>query len=217
MFSKMLSTHPGKLREVNLTVLGDSFVGKTSILNRFKVDNVSRQVYSPTCGLDIVRRDIRIDKRELVAVKVWDSAGQDRFYGVIPPLFKHYCDGLMMVFDVCERRSFLDALRVLHQIGDSILPHVVISLVGNKIDKEEERQVSAEEAEEVAEERGMLYSETSAKANMNVFTTIESLVREIWLPASFCSEETISVLSVEDPQDDARGEPMGEFRSSCLC
>jgi Ras-related protein Rab-2A len=97
---------------------------------------------------------------------IWDLAGQTQFRRVRRTYLKNAEVGLL-VFDVTRRETFENIKDWYQDIKDSA-PSIALILVGNKIDLEEERVVSREEGEELAEELGITYMETSAKTGENV-------------------------------------------------
>ena len=62
-------------RKVQLLVIGDAAVGKTSILSRFAQDKFSPQ-YLATLGIDFFTKDVMIDKK-IIHIKIWDTAGEE--------------------------------------------------------------------------------------------------------------------------------------------
>lgn len=112
-------------------------------------------------------------------IQIWDTAGQERYH-VITPMFYQNSRGVLLVFDVTGKTSFQRIHKWIKSIkqsraGDKIIKY----LIGNKIDMEEDRVISREQAEELAKEYDMKYFETSAYKRIGVQEAIESLVREI--------------------------------------
>ena len=109
----------------------------------------------------------------MVKLQMWDTAGQEKFKKIVSAYYKG-AQGIMFVFDLCDRRSFADVKNWLAEAERFSHTKVVKLLVGNKSDLVGERVISREEAQQFAEGEGMSYFETSAKTNSNVenlFTT----------------------------------------------
>lgn len=87
---------------------------------------------------------------------------------------------MLLVYDICDRESF-DWLvkwrdQVVEYTGD--MSTVVLAVVGNKGDRNDERQVSEDEGREMAQKLGVhLFFETSAKTGMNVNELFNAVAR----------------------------------------
>ena len=103
-----------------------------------------------------------------ILVQVWDTAGQERFR-TITPVYYRSVNGVIVTFDITDRESF-DSINYwiqnMEQTTD--ISKLTIILVGNKSDLDQKRQVSKEEAEQVATQYKINYYEASAKSNNNV-------------------------------------------------
>ena len=102
-----------------------------------------------------------------VRLQLWDTAGQERFRSLIPSYIRD-SSVAVVVYDVTNRASFLNTSKWIEDVRNERGDDVVIMLVGNKTDLSDQRQVSVEEGEEKANELGVLFIETSAKAGYNV-------------------------------------------------
>ena len=98
---------------------------------------------------------------------MWDTAGQEKFKNITNAYYKG-SQGIVVVFDLCDKKSFQDVQGWLAESDRLANGNPVRFLIGNKCDLEGERQVSKEEAERYAEAEGLEYFETSAKTNHNV-------------------------------------------------
>lgn len=102
-----------------------------------------------------------------VNLQVWDTAGQETFRSIGRSYYRGAAAALL-VYDVTNRDSFVhlgDWVREIHEHGS---PETVTILVGNKIDLEDQRDVSTEEGKRFAKENGFIFIETSAKTAENV-------------------------------------------------
>lgn len=161
-----------------ILTLGESCVGKTSILLRYTENNFI-QTHLLTIGIDFKTKYIKMNNKN-VKLKLWDTAGQEKFRTLTQQYYKN-ADGILLIFDIKDRNSFEKIHSWMDQIsynspGDG-LPLV---LVGNKCDcKEEERAVKIDELEKVAEEYNVKCFETSALSNKNIdecFNTLCELI-----------------------------------------
>jgi len=147
-------------------LIGDSSVGKTSILSRFS-DQVFNSNFISTVGIDFKVKKVKRDKRK-VKLQVWDTAGQER-YRTITAAFYRGTSAFIVVYDVTQMSTFVNVRTWLNQItANTDMENHVIVLVGNKADLDELRQVPKETAQQLADELGIAYFETSAKTGDKV-------------------------------------------------
>lgn len=166
----------GKSRKLQIITLGDHMVGKTSILRRFNDGTFTFSTYT-TIGIDFVAKDVKIGQ-DKIPVKIWDTAGQDRFHTITHSFYKQ-CQGVLLVFDVGSKKSFESVHKWMNNIQNHSDKGIIKYLIGNKVDTEK-REVTAEEAQKVADQYGMSYYETSAKLNKNISEVIMKLVNEVY-------------------------------------
>ena len=173
-------TMPGEIRTKHkITLLGADGVGKTCLLLRFAEDGFAVN-HMPTIGVDYKSKTVRVGE-QVVRLQIWDSAGQERFQSIAPNYFRG-SQGIVVVYDVTDRSSFDRARWWLGELrskfkGASELMDLV--LVGNKIDLQEQRDVSEEEGRGLADEFATEYCDVSAKANMNVGPLFNDLAARI--------------------------------------
>lgn len=151
-----------------LVFLGDESVGKTSIITRFMYDTFD-ETYKVTIGIDFVSKTMYLEDR-IVRLQLWDTAGQERFRSLIPSYIRDSSVAIV-VYDITNRASFLNADQWIEDIKAERGDDVVIMLVGNKTDLQGKRQVSVEEGEAKAKQLGgenIMFIETSAKGGFNV-------------------------------------------------
>uniref|UniRef100_A0A7S1Z1G9 Uncharacterized protein n=1 Tax=Trieres chinensis TaxID=1514140 RepID=A0A7S1Z1G9_TRICV len=154
-------------------LIGDSGVGKTSLLTRF-ADDAFTSCHLATIGVDFKIRTIDLNGKT-VKLQLWDTAGQERFRSLIPSYIRD-SSVAVVVYDVTNRASFLNTAKWVEDVRAERGNDVVICLVGNKTDLgNDKRQISTEEGEERAKKDGLLFMECSAKAGYN----IKSLFRKL--------------------------------------
>ncbi|RRT52472.1 hypothetical protein BHE74_00050464 [Ensete ventricosum] len=129
-----------------------------------------------------------------VRLQLWDTAGQERFRSLIPSYIRD-SSVAVIVYDVASRQSFLNTLKWIEEVRTERGSDVIIVLVGNKTDLVDKRQVPIEEGEAKAQELGVMFIETSAKAGFN----IKALFRKI--AAALPGMENLSSAKQEDMVD----------------
>jgi len=156
-----------------LLIIGDSGVGKSSLLLRF-ADNTFSPNYITTIGVDFKIRTIAIEG-ERVKLQIWDTAGQERFRTITSTYYRG-THGVIVVYDVTSGESFANVKRWLHEI-DQNCENVQRILVGNKCDDTERRVVAQTDARRFSDQMQISYFETSAKNNLNVEEMFNAITR----------------------------------------
>ncbi|CAN1238531.1 Ras-related protein RABC2a [Linum grandiflorum] len=156
-----------------ILMIGDSAVGKSSILLRFISDSDHHP--SPTIGVDFKIKTVLVNDKRL-KLTIWDTAGQERF-GTLTTSYYRGAHGIVLVYDVTNRDTFVNLSEMwardveLYSTNDECVKLVV----GNKVDKESERAVSREEGMALAQQLKCSFLECSATSRESV----EQLFREL--------------------------------------
>ena len=148
-----------------LIFLGDQYVGKSSILNRFYQDKFEAD-YQATIGLDFHSKNIDINGTP-VRLLLYDTAGQEKFKSLIP-MYIRDAQIILVVYDITNKESFLHTEHWVNETKDLKKEGAIFALVGNKSDLNDSRQVSKTEAENFANEKGFLFHEVSAKTGEEI-------------------------------------------------
>ncbi|CAI4954478.1 BBT_HP_G0088620.mRNA.1.CDS.1 [Saccharomyces cerevisiae] len=153
---------------IKLVLLGEAAVGKSSIVLRF-VSNDFAENKEPTIGAAFLTQRVTINEHT-VKFEIWDTAGQERFASLAPMYYRN-AQAALVIYDVTKPQSFIKARHWVKELHEQASKDIIIALVGNKIDMLQEggeRKVAREEGEKLAEEKGLLFFETSAKTGENV-------------------------------------------------
>jgi small GTP-binding protein len=151
-------------RTFKFIVIGNSGVGKTAILKRL-IDDVFVPENQSTIGVEFLASVLEIDGQS-IRLQIWDTAGQERFRSIAKAYFRSAM-GVILVFDLTERRSFDDLNRWLSDIHQLCDPNAVTTLIGNKLDLKN-RAITTTEAESFAQLHQLTYFETSALGGDNI-------------------------------------------------
>jgi small GTP-binding protein len=158
-------------------LIGDSGVGKTSLLNRYMDKEFSNNIPC-TISADFKIKSIQIDPLTSAQITIWDTCGQEKYRSITKQYFKD-AHGIILVFDVSDRRSFADLNNWLDEIkNNSTKDDASIVLVGNKIDLKY-RCISNEDAKSFAKNKELVYCETSSKDGINIESPFENIAKEI--------------------------------------
>ena len=159
-----------------ILTIGESGVGKTCILRRF-VENKFLKNHLATIGIDFKTKNIEIDGTP-IKLKIWDTAGQERFRNITNQYYKG-ADGIILVFDVTDQKSFDKIKEWMSQIkANTQADQIGLVLLGNKCDIEP-RTISKNDGEELGKELGIEYYETSAMKGDGIAQAFEFLAKNI--------------------------------------
>uniref|UniRef100_A0A8C1JXS8 Uncharacterized protein n=1 Tax=Cyprinus carpio TaxID=7962 RepID=A0A8C1JXS8_CYPCA len=147
-------------------LVGDSGVGKTSLLVQFDQGKFIPGSFSATVGIGFTNKVLAVDDLK-VRLQIWDTAGQERFRSVTHAYYRD-AQALLLLYDITSKSSFDNTRAWLTEIHEYAQDDVVIMLLGNK-------------------EYGVIFLETSAKTGLNVdeaFMTVgkELVRRSVQLP-----------------------------------
>ncbi|KAI7864361.1 P-loop containing nucleoside triphosphate hydrolase protein [Spinellus fusiger] len=187
---------------LKLLLIGNSNVGKSSLLLRFTDDTfLPQEEVSATIGVDFKVSMMNIEGQSY-KLTIWDTAGQERFRTLTSSYYRG-AQGVILVYDVSHRETF-DALHTWWNEVNTYCssPDVVKMIVGNKVDKESSRVVSRREGADLARKLQSLFVECSAKTKMGVGEAFEELVTKIVETPSLWqknpSSSTVRVVAEED-------------------
>ena len=148
------------VQHYKIIFLGDQYVGKSSILNRFYQDKFEPD-YQATIGLDFHSKNVNINGNT-IRLLLYDTAGQEKFRSLIP-MYTRDANIILLVYDITSKDSFLHIPEWLKDLTNIKMDEVIFALVGNKNDLGDNRAVSIEEGQKFAQEHDFIFQETSAK------------------------------------------------------
>ena len=168
-------------RSCKLVVLGDSGVGKTTLINSY-VNHEFCASFKATIGADFSSKQVTVGN-DTVELCIWDTAGEERFHS-IGSTFYRGADACLLVYDLTQR----DSLNRLEYWMDDIVQKSGISnqdefpfiVFGNKSDLVESRQIDPEAASKWVEAKGWPHFMVSAKTSLNLDEGFQKIV-EVYL------------------------------------
>merc|ERR1719167_1129718 len=155
----------GRLQQFKLVLLGESAVGKSSLVLRF-VKGQFHEFQESTIGAAFLTQTVCLDDTT-VKFEIWDTAGQERYHS-LAPMYYRGAQAAIVVYDITNADTFERAKSWVKELQRQASPNIVIALSGNKADLTTNRIVEYDEASAYAEENGLLFMETSAKTALNV-------------------------------------------------
>eukprot|EP01080_Neovahlkampfia_damariscottae_P009007 gene9007-1106_t len=168
-----------KKRKKKIIIFGDKGVGKSSLIEMYCYGTMTQR-YIITC--DFPRKKIMINNDE-IELEFWDPSGQDRYIPTMFPGYFRSSNSVIFIFDITKEKSF-DKIRLCHDTIEKNMElydepgYIDKILVGNKIDLEEEREISTETAKRLGNSLGMHYVETSVLKNSNIDEVFVKLFQE---------------------------------------
>ena len=151
---------------LKLLTIGDQFVGKSSIINRY-IDDKFNENIRPTLAIDYKTKMIQKGEN-LIKISIYDTAGEEKYRHLIKNYYNG-SNGILLVFDITDKNSFDNLNFWLDELEKNCnLNNLYIFLVGNKTDLKKERKVSYDEAKNFADMKKIPYIEISAKTGDNI-------------------------------------------------
>jgi Ras-related protein Rab-7A len=191
-----------KKQFLKIVILGDSGVGKTTLLQQYVTQKATGQS-KPTIGADFQKKEVMIDNQN-VNLQIWDTAGQEKFQS-LGYAFYRGADSCALVFDLTNQKSFDALTRWKQGFLDNASPNDPATypfvVIGNKVDKTELRQVQSADARAWCQANGGIpYFETSAIENIQVETAFVDMAR-----AALKRESSSSIFALPDSIGGAGG------------
>ena len=166
---------------LKVTILGNSGVGKTSIILRYTKNEYNENILSSR-GVSYSSKIVKVNNKD-VQLDLWDTAGQEKFRSLGMYFYKDSYI-VILVYDITNRDSFEDLKNVwyndLRKYGEQ---YTVLAVVGNKCEMyEAENTVSEEEARQFAEEKNAVFMLVSAKTGDNINHLFDILAKKYYDP-----------------------------------
>ncbi|TID30128.1 hypothetical protein CANINC_001290 [Pichia inconspicua] len=159
--------------QFKLVLLGESAVGKSSIVQRF-VKNSFDELRESTIGAAFLTQSIKLEAQEadmnddiVIKFEIWDTAGQER-YRSLASMYYRNAQAAIVVYDITQEESVEKAKYWIKELKRQANKDILIVLVGNKIDLENERKVNMDEVNELCNEMNLLHYNVSAKTGEGI-------------------------------------------------
>ena len=177
---------------LKLLLLGDSSVGKTSILLKY-ISNKFDESSISTVGVDYMDKIIDYNKFK-IKLQIWDTSGEEKFRTITKNFYRN-ADGLLVVFDLTKKESYVHIKSWINEAKENN-DKLKTLLIGNKLDLKDERIVAIDVAKQFAEKNNLKYIETSAKDGTNINELFQAIIDLLFDGKS--SEEILHEFTKQD-------------------
>jgi len=190
--------------QIKVVLLGDSSVGKTSIILKYTQDKFDPN-QETSIGNGYGNKPINIEGTEYI-LNIWDTAGTEK-YNSVSKLCLEECQILLLCFSITDHKSF-ENLENWKNLASSVLntKSLVLGIVGNKSDLYENEQVKDEEANTYAEKNDAIYKLVSAKEGIGINQLFEDITKK-YIDSGFSKIFYMNRLSISSniiPKDNNR-------------
>ena len=150
-----------------VVLLGESGVGKTSIISRY-VRNKFSDVLMSTTAASFASKELILDQNHKIKFKIWDTAGQERFRS-LAKIFYQNASVAILVYDITRLESFEKIKNYwIKEIKENAPSDIILALAANKSDNYENEVVSLKDGKELAKEINAIFMSTSAKLSHGI-------------------------------------------------
>ena len=170
------------VEQVKVVLLGESGVGKTSIIAQFTsgkfdpdcVTSLSAQFISKTIEFENLQKAIKFD--------IWDTAGQEK-YRALAKIFYKDAKVIILVYDITDQKSFEELKNYWYEmVSSNADKDAMIAIVANKNDLYDNAQVSQDEGLTYAKSIGAIFQSTSAKSDSGINTLFDNIGQKYFNP-----------------------------------
>ena len=161
-----------------IVLIGESGVGKTSIISRYINNSFDLQVLTSSSA-QFISKTITLSDDTALKLDIWDTAGQEKFRSLAKIFYKD-AKVIILVYDITNKASF-DNLKNywFNEIEENSISDVILAIVGNKDDLYENEQVSIDEGKKFAKEKNAIFKRTSALSNRNIESLFLDIAKKI--------------------------------------
>lgn len=160
-------------------LVGDSGVGKSCLLRQFTHGRFD-SMQDSTIGVDFGHRMITVQQKA-VKLQIWDTAGQENFRSIVKCYYRGAAAALL-VYDVTKRQTFEHLETWYRELCTQTQGHdILVAVVANKCEQGIVGEVTRKQGQDWAQDRGLLFFETSAKSGQGVSEAFEGIAQAICL------------------------------------
>ena len=188
--------------DAKVVLVGESGVGKTSIIKQFTVHS-----FDPDCAVSIssqfTSKIVNIsDTNKAIRYDLWDTAGQEK-YRSLAKIFYKDAKIIMFVYEITNKKSFENLQSYWYkEVSANCLPNAIFALVGNKNDLYNKAEVEEKVAMDWADSIGAIFQTTSAKSNIGIDLLFDIVGKKCLNPKyNYKNEEDIKKKNYEKKKE----------------
>ena len=168
--------------DAKVVLVGESGVGKTSIIKQFTRGIFDEEMYSSTSS-QFTTKIINVpDTNKAIRFDLWDTAGQEK-YRSLAKIFYKDSKVIVFVYDMTNKKSFEDIQSYWYnEVKSNCKEDSLFVIVGNKLDLYNYKEIEENDPREWAKSIGVMYFETSAKINAGIDDLFEKVAKKILSP-----------------------------------
>ncbi|KAJ7999291.1 hypothetical protein DPEC_G00213900 [Dallia pectoralis] len=171
-----VQSRSSKTSQFKLVLLGETSVGKSSLLLQF-VKGQYQDFGESTIGAAFLTQMVSVDG-DMVKFDIWDTAGQERYHS-LAPMYYRGAQAAIVVYDITNTETFVRAKAWVSELQKQASSNMVIALAGNKTDRSANRAVEYTDGQGFAADNSLLFMETSAKTAMNVNNLFLAIAKKL--------------------------------------
>jgi len=167
---------------VKVILVGESGVGKTSIINQYISNEFSENIYS-TSNASYVNKTIYLEDNKKLNLAIWDTAGQEKFRSLAKIFYKD-ANIIILVYDITSYKSFQELKNFwyeqtkLYSNNSNNNKNIVLCICGNKYDLYENEQVNEDEVKNFCNQINALFFTVSAKNSFGIEDCFKNICRK---------------------------------------
>ena len=165
------------IESFKVVLVGESGVGKTSIITQF-IDQTFQEDIQSTTGGTFSTKSVVCDGGKILKFEIWDTAGQEKYRSLTTMFYKD-ANAAVMVYDVTRKDSFEEMKNYwANQIKENSPENIILAIAANKSDLIEQETVDEEEARNFAKELNAIFVTTSAKSSEGINSLFEEIAKK---------------------------------------
>ena len=172
-----MAEEESNIESFKVVLVGESGVGKTSIITQF-IDQTFQEDQQSTTGGTFSTKTVICDNGKILKFEIWDTAGQERYRSLTKMFYKD-ANAAVMVYDITRKESFEELKNYwAAQIKESSPEEIILAIAANKSDLIDNEVVDEGEARDFAKELGAIYCSTSATNIAGVTNLFEEVAKK---------------------------------------
>lgn len=170
-----------RLYEIKIVLLGDTAVGKSSLVQRFCADKFEDK-YKITIGGAYLQQEAKLKNGDVLKLHIWDTGGQEKFRSLASLYYKDALAAIL-VYDVSNPQSLQSLNYWIQELKENVDNNkFIISIAGNKCDLPPEvRKISYQQGKDFAKENDIdIFIETSSKSGVGIKELFSYLAQKVY-------------------------------------